>query len=269
MYQLDAAKYHEAVVILQQVIALAHMGHSISHTAVMEAANRDSTDQMLDKFAMTIDTLEVPVTKLTVRDLQSVLKNDPSLKFFSCGQLLVNLSETLRRELQSVMVFSLDASRASFYEAKKPLFGSAVDKQFPSVAYEIDQAGKCYACDLTTASVFHSIRSMEAGIRAMARCLGIPDPTKGKDRNWSNVSRSINAEMEKRWPASTGRMSGDGQIFDKLYGAISGMQNPYRNETMHLDAKYTASEALHIFELVKGLMQKIASRMDENGDPNV
>jgi hypothetical protein len=38
---------------------------------------------------------------------------------------------------------------------------------------------------------------------------------------------------------------------------------------MHLDVKYTAPEALHIFELVKGLMQKIASKMDENGNPNV
>jgi len=267
MYKLDAAKYHEAVVILQQVIALAHMGHGISHAAVMEASNRESTEQMLAKFVTTIDNLGVPVTKLTVRDLQSVLKNDSSLTFFSCGQLLLNLSETLRRELQSVTVFSLDATRASFYDPRKPLFGLEVDNKFPSIAYEIDQAGKCYACDLTTASVFHCIRSMEAGMRAMARCLAIPDPTKGKDRNWSNVGRSINTEMEKRWPASTGRMSGDGQIFDKLYGAISGMQNPYRNETMHLDAKYTAPEALHILELVKGLMQKIASRMDENGDP--
>jgi hypothetical protein len=62
-------------------------------------------------------------------------------------------------------------------------------------------------------------------------------------------------------------MSGDAQLFDKLHGAITAMQNPYRNETMHLAEKYTAPEALHIFELVKGLMQKIASRMDEDEEP--
>jgi hypothetical protein len=169
----------------------------------------------------------------------------------------------MRRELQSVKVFSLDAMRVPFYDPSAPLFGSDVAHAFPSVAYEIEQAGKCYACDLTTASAFHSIRVMEAGIRAMTRCLNIPDPTTGKDRNWSNVSASIKAEMDKRWPTSTGRMSGDGHLFDKMYGAIAGMQNPYRNETMHLSAKYTAPEALHIFELVKGLMQKIASRMDD------
>lgn len=71
IYKLDAAKYHEAVVIFQQVIVLAHMGHSISHAAIMEANKRDSADQMRGKLATTVDVLEVPVTKLSVRDLQS------------------------------------------------------------------------------------------------------------------------------------------------------------------------------------------------------
>jgi hypothetical protein len=228
--------------------------------------NAQSSYEMLGKFSTAIEKLTLPVTKLTVKDLQQNLLNG-NLAYYQCCQLLLNLSETLRRELHVVKIFALDPERVRFYESNEPLFGVTVEKKFLSIAYDIEQGGKCYACDLTTAAAFHWIRTMEAGIRAMTRCLGVPDPTKGKDRNWSNVSRSIHAEMEKRWPASTGRMSGDAQIFDKLHGAITGMQNPYRNETMHLDAKYTAPEALHIFELVKGFMQKIASRMDEEGEP--
>jgi hypothetical protein len=221
---------------------------------------------MLGRAKDAMNGLHLPVTKLALDELRERLGwFKQEMTYFGCGQLLVNLSETMRRELQSVKVFSLDAMKAAFYDPAEPLFGSDVDHAFPSVAYEIEQAGKCYACDLTTASAFHSIRVMEAGIRAMTRCLGIPDPTSGKERNWSNVSSSIKADMDKRWPQSTGRMTGDAHLFDKLYGAIAGMQNPYRNETMHLSAKYTAPESLHIFELVKGLMQKIASRMDENG----
>ena len=267
MYELKASKYHEAIVILQQVIALANLG--VPHAVVMEATNRTSTHDMLGRFAEAIEVLGVPVTKATVRDLRDVLQRDKGVTFFTCGQLLVNLSETLRRELDTVKLFTMSVNRIGYYEASEPLFGIAVDKNFPGVAYEVEQAGKCYACDLTTASAFHSIRTLEAGVKAMARCLGIPDPTKGRDRNWSNISRSIRDDLEKRWPASTGRMGGDAQIFDKLLGSISGMQNPYRNETMHLEAKYTAPEALHIFELVKGVMQKIASRMNENGEPQI
>lgn len=39
------------------------------------------------------------------------------------------------------------------------------------------------------------------------------------------------------------------------------------NATMHLDQKYTNEEATHIFDLVGGLMKRIASRCDEIGEP--
>jgi hypothetical protein len=266
MYTLDASKYHEAIVVIQQSIGLAGR---IPPNDVMNAPNKEASIQMLNRLVEVIRPLPVPVSLQTAVDLKETLRTIENLTYFGCGQLYINLSETLRRELQVAKIFTLDTSRAKYYEPKEPLFGASVEKKFPSIAYDIEEGGKCYACDLTTAAAFHWIRTMEAGIRAITRCLGIPDPTKGRDRNWSNISTAINAELDKRWPKSTGRMSGDAQLFDKLHGAIVGMQNPYRNETMHLDAKYTAPEALHIFELVKGLMQRIASRMDENGDPKI
>ncbi len=45
------------------------------------------------------------------------------------------------------------------------------------------------------------------------------------------------------------------------------MQNPYRNATMHFDQNYTSEEALHIMEVVKGLMVRVSRRMDEDGLP--
>ena len=232
----------------------------------MESDNAQASCEMLENFHAAIEKMGLPVTKLTASDLQADLRSG-ALTYFQCCQAVANLYGTLKRELSIVKIFALDSSRIPFYAPNEPLFGAEVGRRFPSIAHDIEQGGKCYACDLTTAAAFHWIRTMEAGIRAMCRCLQIPDPTRGKDRNWSNISATLNAEIEKRWLKSTGRMSGDAQIFDKLYGAITGMLNPYRNETMHLDAKYTAPEALHSFELVKGLMQRIASRMDENGKP--
>ena len=62
-------------------------------------------------------------------------------------------------------------------------------------------------------------------------------------------------------------MSEDGKLFNELIGSLKGMQNPYRNATMHLDNTYTEEDARHIFDMVKGVMKKIASRMDEAGLP--
>jgi hypothetical protein len=78
---------------------------------------------------------------------------------------------------------------------------------------------------------------------------------------------AIKVELDKRWPLSSNKLSGDGRFFEEAYAALAAMQNPYRNATMHLDHKYTEDEAKHIFEIVKGFMRKLAERCDENGNP--
>ncbi len=268
MYELNASAFQEAITVLTQAITMVDGRQRPAQFAKMTAENCNAVIDNITGLGKAIQSLNVPVTRQTAVELLKTMQSE-ELTFMQCANLLLALAHTLRRELLTVKVFALDADRAKFYSPPEPLFGPEVDRKFLTTAYDIEQGGKCYACDLTTAAAFHWIRSLEAGIRAMARCLGIPDPTSGKDRNWSNVSKSLKDEIDRRWPASTGRMSGDAYLFDKLYGSIAGMQNPYRNETMHFGEKYTAPEALHIFGLVKGLMQRIASKMDENGLPKV
>jgi hypothetical protein len=264
MFKINAAAYQNAMTTLAQTIAYArHAPGDLQMKKMGEAAA--VTRGMLARVDNELEPLRVPVTRATIRDALTHI--DENTQYIGCGQILLNVQGTLSRELESAKLFALEASRGGFYEPDEPLFGARVDAMFPSVADEIANGGKAYACELTTAATFHWIRCMEAGTRAMARCLGIPDPTKGRDRNWANLKANINAEIEKRWPASSGRMGGDAKLFDELIGSIGAMTNPYRNATMHFDSTYSAGEAMHIFELVKGLMQKVASRMDQDGLP--
>jgi hypothetical protein len=172
--------------------------------------------------------------------------------------------------LDDVHVFTIPAEAAKYLKDGPPHFGADVADKFPGDAtYEIAESAKCLALERSTASAFHSIRCLEAGIRAMARCLGIPDPMRANERTWGKALESIEKEIKRRWPYANNRMSGDGQTFDELYATLAAIQNPYRNVTMHLEAKYTSEEAEHIFAMVKGLMTRIASRMDENGEPRL
>jgi len=146
-------------------------------------------------------------------------------------------------------------------------FSALVRKQFPCLAYELDEAQQCYALDRSTACAFHSIRSLEAGIRAISRSLGIPDPTKGAQRSWAKLLEAIKAEIDKRWPRTSDRFSGDGKTFEGFYAPLAAMQNPYRNNTMHLDEKYTEKEAKQIMDIVAGFLHSVATRCDEDGKP--
>lgn len=180
---------------------------------------------------------------------------------------LGELSDRIKDELSSIEFVHIDAVMREFFDPSSPLFGTDVASKFPVISYDIAEAGKCLALERSTASVFHSIRCLEAGIRAIARCLGISDPTRAADRTWGNILRAVKIEIDKRWPPALVRTGGDDELFDNAYAALAGMQNPYRNSTMHLDQTYTLEDARYIFEVVKGFMRKIASRMDENGDP--
>lgn len=185
------------------------------------------------------------------------------------GRMFDELSNRLTDALRGEYILSLSRNEAEFYEIVTPPFGIEVQTKFPSAIYDIEEASKCYALERSTASVFHSIRSLEAAIRALSRCLSIPDPTRAVDRNWGAMLKKLGAEIERRWPGSSTRLSGDGEFFDTAYAALAAMQNPWRNATMHLSQKYTPDEARHIMDVVKGFMKKLASRMDEDGMPLV
>src|ERR1039458_495119 len=53
------------------------------------------------------------------------------------------------------------------------LFGKDVEKAFGSARTDLIEAGNCKALDLHTAAVFHLMRVVERGLRALAKSLGI------------------------------------------------------------------------------------------------
>jgi hypothetical protein len=185
-----------------------------------------------------------------------------------CGHYLHEMSGRLKDEIESKYLIYLSANEAELYEVLSPPFGEEVQTKFLSSLYDIEEAAKCLALERSTACVFHSIRCLEAVIRAISRCVGLPDPTKGSQRSWFKMLDGFKMEMDKKWPASS-RLSGDGRKFEEIYAALAAMQNPYRNDTMHQDKKYTLEEARYIFGMVGGLMRKAAERLDENGHPLV
>jgi hypothetical protein len=107
---------------------------------------------------------------------------------------------------------------------------------------------------------------MEIGVRAVARCLEIPDPIKPAERNWGEILRRIKEKMEF---LSTTRAwkNNDKQLFETAYVSLDAVRAAWRNTTMHVENKYTPDEAEHILLAVRGFMRALTSRMDESGEP--
>lgn len=178
-------------------------------------------------------------------------------------QAIVETQNRIADELELVHFLSLTNEESQFYEPEFPLFGNDVSNKFPTASYEIEEAGKCIALGRSTAAVFHLMRVMEIGIGAIRRSLGIPDPIRPAERNWGVILKKIKDAIDQKSPWQ----ANDKLLFDGAYASLDAVRVAWRNSTMHVENKYTTDEAKHLFAVVKGFMQKIASRMNELGKP--
>jgi len=174
------------------------------------------------------------------------------------------LQERIKDELEDGYFLHLSPEEAKLFESTDPLFGGDVQGKFPGATYEIDEAAKCLALGRSTACVFHLMRVMEIGIGSVRQSIGIPDPIKGADRNWGAILRKIKDAIDRK---STPWKPGDKALFEEAYASLDAVRAAWRNATMHVESKYNPDEAEHIYAVVKGFMRKIASRMDESGQP--
>ncbi|SNS70393.1 hypothetical protein SAMN06295955_10421 [Sphingopyxis indica] len=94
---------------------------------------------------------------------------------------------------------------------------------FPSAAFEVEEASKCIAMGRHTASVFHSMRMLEIAIKALAKRLGIEDPTKPAEKNWAFILNSIRKRIDELWPPK-GRVSeSEGAAFEAMYAHLDAI----------------------------------------------
>ena len=220
--------------------------------------------QIIDGLVAQLDIVGMTFTSKSAARLRLALNNDDVTPTDFVGHVM-DLKVRFDDEVDSTYLLSLSAAQAKVYNGQQH-WGSDVAQQFPCLLDEIDESYKCFALGRFTASAFHALRCLEAGIIAMSRCLGIPDPTKGHERSWHKRLHEIDSARKEKWPGSSTE-GGDKQIFDDLYAALSGMQNPWRNATMHLEQSFDEERAKHLQDIVGGFMRRLAERMDENGQP--
>jgi hypothetical protein len=212
-------------------------------------------------------TLEARVTVYEVDRFTEQL-NDNTISVDRCGYFAESIRSRLQDEMNLIKLLVLDSESQNYYAPKSPLFDDLfADKFKRDGAFELDEAAKCIALARPTGAVFHLMRLMEVGVRALARCLDIPDPLKPAERNWGHILTEIKKGIDLRWPTAATRANGDGALFERLHASLDAVKNPWRNATMHVENKYTDDEAKHIFAAVKGFMGTLAGRCDENGDP--
>jgi hypothetical protein len=123
------------------------------------------------------------------------------------------LKTVIDLELESILCLRIAPEKVKFYQETKG-FGENVANRFPSAAFDIEEAGKCYACNRNTACVMHLARAVEVGLKSVMASLGLSVPT-GRQPSWGEVLRDIWTEIGNRNKAADPAWTGQQKAFLK------------------------------------------------------
>jgi hypothetical protein len=216
------------------------------------------------------EQMGLPVTKnLTgnvIKCLSVGKKEAPALQRFDRDQVreldatFQALAQVILHESQTKVAMVLSPEMAKLYSPENPHFGSVVRDKFSRAIPEIDEAAKCRALGRPTASVFHLMRAVELVLKSAHACLGLTSP---KSLNWTDWLTPIREERLRRG----GTKWAENNFFQEVWQRLDSIKDSQRNSTMHVESIYTEEEARIIFENTRLFMQKVADRMDQDGEP--
>ena len=142
---------------------------------------------------------------------------------------------------------------------------------FPEVELDVFSATDCYALEHNIASVFHSMRIAEYGLRALAkeRSLSL---AKYKPIEWGTWNEIIKALDDEIRVISTTRKAGPVkdaalEFYSGARADLNGLKDEYRNLVMHVRATYDEYQAIRALTKVHAFMERMAAKIDQTNCP--
>jgi hypothetical protein len=172
------------------------------------------------------------------------------------------LRKRIDDELKNRKFLAISPGKSAFYRTLD-LFGDKVTKAFPSARKDIEEAGTCYACGRSTAAVFHLMRVMEVGLRALGASLNNPDLDPRKNPSWERILKPCDDELRKPIADRRPEWRTDDLFYSNATANLRAVKDAWRNPTLHVEVDYDDERALEILNAVKSFMRHLALRCGE------
>ncbi|MBI4302773.1 MAG: hypothetical protein HY665_00325 [Chloroflexi bacterium] len=267
MKDFDAKKFTFMTTLLGQLIGLSS---GLSTTEFNEGKINDkSNDKQWYKDILSffqsdekiLTRLNLSMSAVTLSRITQAL-SDSNSTHQDLHELYKELRNRLEDELKLHKFFFLEPDKEVFLSGKD-LFGVSVTSAFPSAAVDIEEAGKCIAFERWTASVFHMSRVAEIAMVTIGKRVGYQSHKEG----FGEVLNYMDGQLEKarKEPKVALPLFKDDIAFlSAVTAQMHAVNQAWRQRVAHLDTKYTEEEALRIWDATKGLIQQLATKLNEN-----
>ncbi|MGA3099568.1 MAG: hypothetical protein ABSF25_24200 [Bryobacteraceae bacterium] len=180
----------------------------------------------------------------------------------------------MEEDLEEGVLFWVESSKVRMFFSKndeglillKPsaeLLSTRVAEQFPNASSEFRDAVKCFVTARNTGCVFHLMRSLEFGLRALGAVFSVSL----EHTNWGSAIDQIESHIramhvDPKWKALPDCK--DQQEFYAQAAAHFGvLKDAWRNHTAHVRSNYDQEDALDILQSVRAFFRKLAVRLSE------
>lgn len=172
-----------------------------------------------------------------------------------------NIEKLARKEMEGKAFFYVPQEHAKYFPRRNNphIFGDVVAAAFPSAIYDISESGICLALARGSGCVFHLMRVLEVGLRALGNKFGISLAHTDWGPALNEIEKKIRAMHEDPTWKALPDWKEQRESYSKIASHFGVLKDAWRNYTMYARGQYTEEEAGQIFENVKSFMQKIAT----------
>jgi len=248
--------------LADRVFLLANLINAIAHAAENYKKSEDVEEPRILPNLKVIEAecekAGLVVAAFLARRLVILAENiNPPIKYGQLLEQLNSVANSIEAELTTVTYFRLDHDGAKYFNNAQP-FGEEVTTRFEFAIQDIEEAAKCLALSRGTAAVYHLMRIMELGLKALAQPLGIPYAP-----SWESYIKQITDKVTQQHSTKGVNWKKDEPFFKEILGDLQAVKIAWRNPTMHIVRHYTPDEAEDIFRAVRGFMKRLATRFSQ------
>ena len=175
------------------------------------------------------------------------------------------LRDSLRIELGEFLFYIYPKEKGQKHKEWPETWRTVCDA-FPEARIESYNATDCYALGHDTASVFHSMRVAEIGLRALAkeRRIALPKNKAIEWATWHEIIKALDAEIKRIGETEKAGSSKDAALtfYSGARADLNGFKDEFRNLVMHVRGQYDEFQALRALTQVHDFMARIAGKID-------
>ena len=181
------------------------------------------------------------------------------IAFEKVKEAVVELQGRISDELSHLELWQITREESHFL--KTDPFGEEIPRKFPVTRDDIEEAGKCLAFGRATACVFHLMRVVEVGLRALAASLNNPNLDPKRNPNWETILRKGDEDLAKPLNQRSPEWQADESFFSTAHANLRAVKDAWRNSTMHIERRYDPEEAEEVWNAVKAFMRHLSQKL--------